>query len=379
MPLTAVGFSTMVLLSAFLQPGAPRPLRPPASQERAILSSLDLFGQTAGFSGTVLVAQYGRPIVVRGVGFADPLRGVPNSARTQFRIGSLTKPFTAIGVLQLAQAGKLKLDDPVRDYVTEIPESWGGVTIHHLLSHTGGIPSHSRTPEYSQRMSEPTTPLGVLRLVADRPLDFPPGEEFRYSNTGYILLGLVIERASGRSYCEFLKANITQPLRMTKTGCDREGLTLKDRALGFILPRPNQRPRGNQSPPPLHMSWPFSAGVLYSTAEDLLRFDEGLYADDLLSEEWRETMFTPVEGRYAYGWSVEEHFGRRTMAHGGSIPGYRSHLIRVPEEHLLVVVLSNVAPTQVRDLALELVRVTLGEEPEPPPEDGRKWNFDEFH
>ena len=158
-----------------------------------------------GFSGSVLVAKDGRPIFVKSYGLANAEHDIPNKPATKFRIGSISKPITALIILMLVQQGKLKLEDPVRMYVPEAPEAWAKVTIHHLLSHTSGVPQHNMQPAFKGMMTSPTTPKETIRLVNSKPLKFTPGEKFEYCNTGYVLLGMVAENVTKKRYADLVQ------------------------------------------------------------------------------------------------------------------------------------------------------------------------------
>ncbi len=310
-----------------------------------------------GFSGAVLVARDGRPILARGYGPANRDYDLPNTPRTKFRIGSVTKPITAVAILTLVQQGKLRLDDPARHYVPEIPAAWEKVTIHHLLSHTGGVPEHTGLPAYRDRKTLPITPRDIVGLVRDKSLDFPPGDTFQYSNTGYILLGMIGEKVSGRRYAELVRQNVFGPAGMKDSGYDEPGLILKGRASGYA-----NLALGPAQAPYLDMSWPYAAGGLYSTVEDWLRLDKALYTEQLLGAELRRKMFTPVRNNYGYGWGIRKVAGHEAAAHAGAIAGFRSAVLRLPDDHLCVAVFSNlVGAGRPAELADQLARIALEE------------------
>src|SRR5581483_1650182 len=206
----------------------------PAHAQQAPAARLEEYLQALvrrdDFSGTVLVARDGRPLLARGYGLANREHDISNGPKTKYRIGSITKPITALVLLLLVQQGKLQLDDPMSRHVEEVPEAWGKVTIRHLLAHTGGVPEHTNLPDFGRRMTAPTTPRDIVGLVRDRPLDFPAGEKFKYCNTGYILLGLVAEKVSGQSYADLVRRSVLEPLGMADSGYDQPGLILKGRA-----------------------------------------------------------------------------------------------------------------------------------------------------
>ncbi len=184
------------------------------------------------FSGCVLVAREGKVVFSKGYGLANAEYGIPNTPATKFRLGSITKQFTATAILMLEQQGKLKVEDAVRKYVDDCPGAWQPVTLHHLLTHTSGIPNFTSFPDYVRTMPLPSPPAETLKRFRDKPLAFEPGTKFSYSNSGYVLLGYIIERVSGRSYEEFLQKQIFGPLGMSDTGYDHPERVMPRRASG---------------------------------------------------------------------------------------------------------------------------------------------------
>jgi CubicO group peptidase (beta-lactamase class C family) len=215
------------------------------------------------FSGSVLVAHDGDVLLTKGYGLADREHEVPNTPHTKFRIGSITKQFTAMAILLLQAQGKLSVEDRVCQHVEECPDAWQEMTIHQLLTHTSGIPNFTDSPDYHTTRTEYSTPAQTIARFADQPLDFPPGEEWSYSNSGYIVLGSIIQQASGDPYQTFLQKNVFEPLQLADTGYDDESVILKHRADGYK----NTLSHADY----IDMSIPYAAGGLYSTVEDLYR------------------------------------------------------------------------------------------------------------
>jgi CubicO group peptidase (beta-lactamase class C family) len=295
-----------------------------------------------GFSGSVLVARNGVPLLRQGYGMANREHDVPNTPETKFRLGSLTKQFTAAAILLLQEDGRLDVRAAVKEYLRDAPPAWDGVTVHQLLSHTAGIPNYLTQIQLAIRSSEPMTPDMLLARLKDRPLDFAPGSKFAYSNAGYTVLGRIIEAVSGKPYAGFLRERIFAPAGMDDSGYDDARPILRHRAAGYV------RVEGElKNAPRIESTVPYSAGGLYSTVDDLLKWDRALAGDLLLSKESLESMFTPVREDYAYGWRVVRVEGRTTVGHSGSIPGFSSHIRRVPEEGLCIIVLSNMERTPV--------------------------------
>ena len=196
------------------------------------------------FSGSVLIAQDGKILISKGYGLANREHDVSNTPQTKFRLGSVTKQFSAMAILLLEKQGKLKVEDPISKYIKDAPEAWKDVTIHHLLSHTGGIPEYTVGAAFRQMWTLPANPSRIMALFKDKPLDFKPGEKFKYSNSGYILVGMIIENASGMTYEDFVRLNIFKPLQMNDSGYDHFGTVLKHRADGYAARIHEPRRRG---------------------------------------------------------------------------------------------------------------------------------------
>lgn len=308
------------------------------------------------FQGTVLVGRAGETLLAHGYGWANAEHQVPNTVQTKFRLGSITKQFTAAAILLLAERGKLNVHDPVGKHLADAPPAWAAVTIHHLLSHTSGIPNSTDFPEYRQTMRIAATPDQLIAQFRDKPLQFEPGAQFRYSNSGYVLLGAIIEKASGTTYEAFVRDNICAPLQLQDTGYDHAATVLPHRAAGYD--RLSETPTNAEF---IDMSVPYSAGALYSTVVDLARWDQALTAGKLLSPESLAQMYSPVKANHAYGWVVQERFQRQEISHGGAVNGFAACIARYPQQRVCVVVLSNVAAAPTERMAHDLAAIVFGE------------------
>src|SRR5687767_7790170 len=220
------------------------------------------------FMGTVLVARGTDVILSKGYGSANLEWEIPNTPATKFRLGSITKQFTAASLLLLEERGKLKLDDPIKKYVPEAPAAWDAITIFHLLTHSSGIPNFTNLPEYQSLKLENAPVAKTVMTVRDKPLEFVPGEKMSYSNSGYLLLGHVIEQVTADSYEKFVNENIFTPLGMKDSGYDSNAAVIPRRAAGYMASATGPVNAGF-----IHMSIPHAAGALYSTIEDLLRWE----------------------------------------------------------------------------------------------------------
>src|SRR5580704_4160684 len=214
------------------------------------------------FMGAVLVARENDVLLNKGYGFANLEWNIPDSPKTKFRLGSITKQFTAASILLLEERGKLSTNDAVKKYMPDAPAAWDKITIFHLLTHTSGIPSFTSFPDYAKLEPFSATPGELVTRFRDKPLDFQPGEKWSYSNSGYALLGYVIEKASGTTYEKFVQENIFTPLGMKDSGYDSNSAIIPRRASGYA-----SGPKGPQNAGFVNMTVPFAAGALYSTTE----------------------------------------------------------------------------------------------------------------
>ena len=296
------------------------------------------------FNGAALVAENGKVIYKGAFGMANMEWNIPNATDTKFRLGSITKQFTATVIMQLVEQGKIKLDGKLSDYLPDYRKDTGQkVTIHHLLTHTSGIPSYTGLPRFFEDVSrDPYKVDEFVKKYASGDLQFEPGSKFAYNNSGYFLLGAIIEKVTGKPYEQVLKENIFDPVGMKNTGYDHHATILPKRATGY-----DKTPDGYVNAPYLDMSIPYAAGSLYSTVEDLYLWDQALYTDKLLSAKSRELMYTPFLDKYAYGWGVADAAFKQNdqpvpeIAHNGGINGFSTIIARFPREKNLIVLLDN--------------------------------------
>jgi len=300
--------------------------------------------QDGTFTGSVLIAQAGDVLLSRGYGLADRVQGTPNTPQTRFRLASITKQFTATAILILQSQGKLSVQDPICVYIPGCYAAWEDITIHHLLAHTSGLssrlwPALVRADRIAATSSRP---VQTLALFEDLPLDSRPGEQFAYSNAGYVLLAYIIEQVSGQSYEAFLQQAIFTPLGMHNTGYEH-------RSSGLAVGYANAQATAPQLPF-ASMSISDGSGLLYSAVEDLFLWDQALYTERLLPRAELDRMFAPlieetdVTGfAYGYGWYVGEEQGRAMVGHGGNIEGFAALIIRYPEDQISLIVLMNQA------------------------------------
>jgi CubicO group peptidase (beta-lactamase class C family) len=308
------------------------------------------------FMGAVLVAKGDEIILSKAYGYANLEWNVANTPQAKFRIGSITKQFTAACVLLLEERGKLSIDDPISKHLADSPPTWRHVTIHHLLTHSSGIPSFTDFPDYSSKQALPTTVEQTLQRFRDKPLEFDPGAQMKYSNSGYLVLGALIEKISGQVYATFVQENIFTPLGMIDSGYDSNAAIIPRRAAGY-----SPSPAGPVNTDFIHMSIPHAAGGLYSTTEDLLRWERALFGGKVLSAASLRKMITPYKGDYALGLVVKEFEGWKVIQHGGGIEGFNTTLRYFPEDRLIIVVLANINGRAPEEIARKIAAAIHGD------------------
>ncbi len=328
-----------------------------------------LYSEYDQFNGTVLVAEQGKIIYKKGFGMANMEWNIPNQPDTKLRLGSVSKQFTALLILQLMEEGKLKLDVPITTYLPNYPKANGDrITIHHLITHTAGIPNYTSFSNFMKENSrDHYSPEEFIKVFADKSLEFNPGEKFAYSNSGYFVLGYIIEQVTGKTYEQCLQERVFEPLNMNNSGYDNSAVILKNRASGY---EKNGQSYVNASF--LDMSIPYAAGSLYSTVEDLYLWDQALYTDKLLSAKSRELLFAPHistgAAHYGYGWGVFElptdnpAKKLKVVEHTGGINGFTTIISRGLSDKSLIVLLNNTGSVGLSTIS-KAIRAILYDKP----------------
>lgn len=306
------------------------------------------------FMGSILIVRQGKVLVDRSYGSANLEWQVANSAATKFRIASLTKQFTAASILLLAERGKLRLQDPVSQYLDDPPAAWTGITLFQLLTHTSGIVNIQDLPSEQAAMMRGGTPTEIAKRFRDQPLVFPPGQRASYSSSGYILLGMVVERVSGESYASFLQKNIFDPLGMHNSGLDNGLNIVPGLAEGY-----RQEAGTLRHAEFIDMRVPYAAGALYSTTHDLSLWEDALFGGRLLKPDSLNQMTTPEQDGFGLGVVVKVENGERFISHTGGIQGFVADLRYYPKDRLSVIVLSNTESKNTLDLSAELSKEAL--------------------
>jgi CubicO group peptidase (beta-lactamase class C family) len=318
-----------------------------------VISNIDQYfdglAEKQAFSGSVLISQGEITLLSTGYGFADVENRVANSPETRFHIGSVTKQFTAMGILILQSQDKVELNEPVCNYIPNCPRSWMKITIHQLLTHTSGLPDSWDFYTDKNKQDISYEPADIIAWFKDAPLQFKPGEKFSYSNTGYLLLGYLIEQVSGQSYEEFLHNLIFEPLEMVNTGLASEDTEL---AIGYSY--------NSFEAPYVNPSLAYSAGGLFSTIEDMYRWDQSFYTEKLVPQELLDQIFTafiptsylPVapsydDVSYGYGWFVGNYLGHRVAGHGGTYSGFHALIEHYSDDEISIIILSNLESSDI--------------------------------
>lgn len=317
----------------------PAPTQTPELISQSLIDEIDqhyeILASTANFSGSILIAHGKNILLSEGYGLADVENEIHNTAQSKFWIGSITKQITAGAVMILHERGEFELVDPVCEYLPECPEDWQEVTIHHLLTHTSGI--QWNFPEEKNVEGVSYTPAENISWYWDDSLQFEPGAGFSYSNTGYLILGYLIEQVSGQSYQDFVQVEILDPLGMQDSGYLEEGV---DTVIGYSS-------YGFEAEY-LNLSIPYAAGGYYSTVEDLYRWRQSFNTYEILSQESVELVFTPFitmrignNYSYGYGWVVGDKHGRSIAEHNGIIDGFFSRIEIYPGDDITIIILTN--------------------------------------
>jgi CubicO group peptidase (beta-lactamase class C family) len=330
--------SQPILTALVLSLVAPAALR--ADEVDALVQAYQTSRHVPGLS--LAVVKEGQVVLARGYGLANLEHNVPAKPETVYQSGSVGKQFTATAVMMLVEEGKLGLDDKISKYLDGGPEAWNEITVRHLLTHTSGVKNYG--PRDLDFRKDYTEEQLVRRAAALKP-DFAPGEQWRYSNTGYVLLGVIIHKASGEFYGDFLRRRVFTPLGMDTARIISEDDIVPNRAAGYRLVK-GQVKNQEWVSPSLNTT---ADGALYLTVLDMAKWDAALYTEKLLKRSSLEQMWTPVKTRdgqthpYGFGWGVEEVKGRKVVEHDGEWQGFTASIIRYPDDKVTVVVLTNLA------------------------------------
>ena len=288
------------------------------------------------FNGTVLVMQKGKAIYKKAFGLADREWNVANTVNTKYRIGSVTKQFTAACILQLAEQGKLTLDDKLSKYIPNYSKG-DSITIHMLLNHTSGIKNYTDLPEFWPKSILPLSQDSMIAMFKNKPLDFSPGSKWNYSNSGYFLLGVIVEKASGKKFDDYLMENVLKKAGLQNTAMDNIDSVLLHRAKGYSK---NQQGIWEHAML-ISMEGPYSAGAMFSTVDDLYSWTKALTTNKIITATSLKKMTTPYLNHYGYGIGIDSLKTHHRISHSGGIPGFVSYLAFFPDENICIAVISN--------------------------------------
>jgi D-alanyl-D-alanine carboxypeptidase len=362
--LSAICVATLILLQT---PNSVAQSAPVAATAQSLSEQLDASigaNYKAGDPGvTVLIAKNGKPLLRKAYGMANIDKKEPLSANMSLRLGSITKQFTAVGILMLAEEGKLALSDDIGKHLPDFPAKGKKITIEHLLTHTSGIPSYTGKPSFVENIGKDMTVQQMIDTFKNDPLEFDPGTRYAYNNSGYFLLGAIIEKLSGQSYAKFVERRFFVPLKMTQSAYEGFERGPAKRAAGH-----KRGEKGFTAADAISMTQPYAAGALVSTVDDLNRWDQAISAGKLLKPASWKRAFTPyllangTSTDYGYGWAIGKLQGSPMVSHGGGINGFSTFALRLPKEKLFVTVLGNtetgnVAPGMV---AFKAAALALG-------------------
>ena len=335
------------IVTLLIEKGAAK--KPLPSAEQLLDEMYSALNKEPQPGAAVLVGREGKIVYQKGFGFADVEGKVPVTPETKFRIGSITKQFTASAILRLQEEGLLNVHDKLSKYLPDFPRA-EEVTIHQLLTHTSGIHSYTSKANFMEMVTKQVTPEEVIVFFKDDPYDFDPGEKYLYNNSAYFLLGYLVEKISGKPYAQYLKEQFFDPLHMSNTGVHRTDLNLAHEAKGY-----GREGSKYTSTVDWNMSWAGGAGALYSTVGDLFLWNEALFGGKVLKESSTKAAFTEVKlnngkapgVRYGYGLQLDNYRGQPVIHHGGGLHGFISQLARFPDEQLTVVILNNSSPAVI--------------------------------
>lgn len=321
---------------------------------------------------TILVAKDGEVIFRKAYGKSNLELDIDMIPENIFEIGSITKQFTAVGILMLLEEGKLSLDDEITKYIPDYPTQNTKITIHHLLTHTSGIKSYTSMDSLREFARKDISPTELIDAFKNEPMDFKPGEQYRYNNSGYVLLGYIIEKITGKSYEEFIQKRIFDKLKMKNSQYGSKSRLIKNRAYGY-----QQRETGFANAAYISMNIPYAAGSLMSTVDDLFTWNTAIRNHNLISKESTEKAFTNytlnngTNINYGYGWQTVQIKDVPVIAHGGGIFGYTSQGVYVPSANAYVIILTNCDCVSPTDIAYEIAAIAIGK-PYPKAEDAIK-------
>ncbi|MEJ7739788.1 MAG: serine hydrolase [Chitinophagaceae bacterium] len=338
------------------------------ASSQTVTTKLDEFLTTCStqnkFNGTALVAQKGKVLLQKGYGIKDAGTSALNNTTTIYQVGSVTKQFTSAIILRLQEQHKLSVKDKLSKYFPEYPDG-DKIIIENLLTHTSGIYSYTSDSKFmATEITKAYTREKMMALFKDKPLEFEPGTKWSYSNSGYSMLGYVIEKVTGKPYEKVMREMILEPLQMNHSGFDFAHLKSPDKATGYITLNENAK----AAAPIVDSSVSYAAGSLYSSVEDLYKWERAISANKILSPGSWKMAFTPFRNKYGYGWFIDTMYAKLITAHGGGIHGFNANLLRIPQEEIAIILLNNKGNPHLDEITRGIAAILLGEKYDLPKE-----------
>jgi CubicO group peptidase (beta-lactamase class C family)/uncharacterized protein YneR len=314
---------------------------------------MNAYAKMYRFNGTALVARNNTILVNKGYGYRNAGEKILNTGQTIFQLGSITKQFTSAIILKLQEENKLSVSDKLSKYFPGYPKG-DSITIQQLLTHTSGIYNYTNDQDFmTNEITKPASRDKIMALFKDKPLDFSPGTSWKYSNSGYSLLGWIIEDVTRQSYEQVVRRYIFTPLHMTHSGFDFTHLENTDKATGYFKITDKE----SLPAPIVDSTISFSAGAIYSTTGDLYLWHKALEQNSILSKMQQEAAYTPVKNNYGYGWGIDSIEGKRRVGHGGGIHGFITNISRVPEDDICIILLSNASSQSLGDITKSIYAI----------------------
>jgi CubicO group peptidase (beta-lactamase class C family) len=336
------------------------------SKEEKLNELLSAYSKLNEFNGVALVSENGKILLNKGYGYKNVEAQEPNNEQTIFQIGSITKQFTSTIILKLEEEGKLSTSDKISKYFPDFPNG-NEITVFNLLTHTSGIANYTNDVEFMKSEAvKPTTESKILALFKDKKLDFEPNTKYRYSNSGYMLLGYIIQKVTGKSYENVVREYIFGPLQMTHSGFDFVHLNDPNKATGYF----SIDGKNSTISTLVDSSVSFSAGAIYTTTADLYKWHNGISGNDIVKRTSIEKAFTPFKNKYGFGWNIDSLNGKRAVMHGGGIFGFNANFARIEQDNISIVLLNNVGNPKLSDITKDIFAI-LYEKPYKIPE-GKK-------
>lgn len=319
---------------------------------------INAYAKMYKFNGAALVAKNGVILLNKGYGYRNVADKVANTEQTIFQLGSITKQFTSAIILKLQQEKKLSVSDKLSKYFPGYPKG-DSITIEHLLTHTSGIFNYTNDGNFmTNEVAKSASREKIMALFKDKPLDFSPGTSWNYSNSGYSLLGYIIEDVTKTPYEQVVRKYIFTPLQMTHSGFDFTHLKINEKATGYL----KLNDKDAVPSPIVDSTVAYSAGAIYSTTGDLYLWHKALQQNKILSKEQQEKAYTPVKNGYGYGWGIDSVEGKRRVSHGGGIHGFVTNISRVPEDDICIVLLSNTSEPAISEITKSIFAILYGKE-----------------